>query len=241
MTIALNTSNVSAVNVVSSLATTNAVTLPSAPTAGSKICYLATVDKSAGTFTAPTGFTIRASLSAASTSFVFAEKTAVGNETGAIAATWTTSRASKAVVFELTTTGTIAYDVMVQNNSETAGTSIASGSVTAGANAAFAVAVVSKDSAKSAVGDADPTVTWTVGGFTTRIQNWTATPSGDPGLVVGTATVSPGSVSATFSHDGSSDQLGIAVIVFSETGTGGGGSGGSGALLAQQRNRRVFA
>jgi len=239
MTVAYNASNASAVNVLSSLGTTNAVALPSAPTAGNKICYFAAVDKSAGTFTAPTGFTTRASVSAASKSFIFAEKTADGSETGSIAATWTTSRASKAIVFELTATGTIAFDAANQNDSETAGTSITSSAVTAGADAALAVIVVAKDSAKAHPADPDPTVTWTAGGVTTRAQNWHATPSGDPGLVVGTAPVSAGSYSATFTHDGSSDQLAIGVIIFSET--GGGSPSGNGPKIGFRRNSRIAA
>lgn len=239
MTLALS-SNQSAI-VVRNLTTSNNVALPSAPTAGNKLIYIVAVDKSAGTFTPPSGFTQRANYVAASVSLHVAEKTSDGSETGNITATWTTNRASKAFVAEITATGTIAFDVAAQNGTETAGQSLNTGSANAGANAVLAIVVWCCDSAKANPADPDPTGSWT-GSYSTQVQNWQATAGwGEPGFVIGVGTPTPSAAnSSTYTHDGTTDQMAAAIIIFSETG-GGGGPSGHGALLAQHRNRRVFA
>lgn len=227
----------SAITVVSANASTVSATLPAAPVSGNKIVFLLIVDKAAGTFTPPTGFTQRQAISAASVSLLVCEKTSDGTESGAISASWTgTVTRPKAMVMELQASGTIAYDSSASNNTESTVTSLASGTATTGADASFGIVLFGNDSAKASPSDPDPTVSLT-NSFSIHSQNWTATAGvGEPAFVVGTGAVSPSSTAAsTINHDGNVDQMAGAIIVFSETGGGGGGPSGhnkSGFMLS---------
>ena len=211
----------SPVTVVSTNASTVSATLPSAPVSGNKIVFLAIVDKAAGTFTGPTGFTVRQSRTATSISLIVAEKTSDGTESSAISASWTgTVTRPKAIVVELQASGTLSYDSSAQNGTESAVTSLASGTATTGANAAFALAVFGNDSAKANPADPDPTPTLS-GGFSVLAQEWTATAGiGEPGFVFGSGSVSPSSTAATTATftGATADQMAGAIIVFAESG-----------------------
>lgn len=215
----------SSVAVTSSSTTSVGVSLPSGPTSGNILVVLVCVDKNAGTWTPPSGFTTRQSVSAASMSMLMATKTSDGSETGTLTTSWSNARPNKAIVMEITGTGTISYDSSASNNTETAGTSLATGTASTGADAAFAVTLWGNDSAKASPGDPDPTGSWT-NSITTYAEEWTASAGvGEPGFVCGTGpAAASSSVSSTYSHDGNSDQMAAGIIVIAETGGGGGGS-----------------
>lgn len=204
-------------------ATSNPVALPSAPISGNLLVYLVAVDKEAGTFTAGAGFTLRSSTQNASVSIAISTKISDGSETGEIApVSWATGRLSKAVLLELqSSSGDVEYDNQINNITTSSVTTLGTGTVTAGANAAFAITLMGKDSAKAAVGDPAPTATWS-NGFTTFAEDWNST-DGHTGFSAASSVISSGSVSSTFSHDGSADQLACAIVTFTETGGGGGG------------------
>lgn len=237
----------SPITVVSAGATTVSCTLPAAPVAGNKLAFLLLVDKTAGTFTPPTGFAARQTYSNTSISALIAEKTADGSESGAISASWTGSFRPKAILVELQgSAGAVSYDSSQLSGTETNVTTISTGSVTVGATAGFALVLFGNDSAKAAPTDPDPvpTLTGTNGTFSVYTQNWFATGGiGEPGFVLGSGTVTPSSsVSCSVSlASATADQMVGAIIVFAEDGGGGGGSSGRGALIANRRNMRVFS
>lgn len=210
--------------------------LPDTPTAGNMLVYFAAIDKGCGTITDANGFVTRSSIYSGSASFLIATKIAVGDEdeTNIVGPTWATGRNTKAWVMELasSTGGTIAFDAANQNSTGSNVTSLNTNSITLGENAAFAVTLMSKDSAKSSPSDPDPTSSWS-DGFSVIVQDWFASSGkGEPGFCVGARTLSAtGTLSSTFSHDGSADQLACGIVSFTETGGSGGGSFNAGRAI----------
>src|SRR5690606_30186513 len=142
----------SAVNVITTAATSAGATLPSAPVSGNIIVYICGIDKSVSGITPPSGFTSRVASSAASVALIVATKVSDGSETGTISASWTTARMSKGVVFELEASGgaTIGYDTRVVTNPNTPVTSQATGTIATTATAAtYGIVIAAKDSAKA--------------------------------------------------------------------------------------------
>lgn len=201
-------------------------TLPAAPVAGNRLVWLIGVDKNAGTWTAPTDFSLLQSRSVSSVSMMIADKVSDGSESGAISASWTGSFRPKAILLELEASGgaTIVRDGSNSQQTESTGTSYATGAVTSGVSNPFAVAMWCNDSAKADPADPDPTGSWT-GGFNTYDEDWFATAGvGEPGFVIATASVAgETSINTTFSHDGASDQMAAGIVIYSETGGSGGG------------------
>lgn len=228
---------------VSASVTSVSCTLPTPPVAGNRLVWMQTVDKNAGTFSPPSGFMLRQQRPGGSVALMVAEKVSDGSESGALSASWSNAFRPKAILFELQASGgaSIIYDGSNSQQTEAAGTSYSTATATSGAQSPFALVMWCNDSAKADPGDPDPTGSWT-GGFTTVAEDWYASAGvGEPGFVVGAASVAvESSISSTYSHDGNSDQMAAAIIIFSETG-GGPGSSGNGALLSSHRNKLVIA
>lgn len=226
--------------------TTLAATLPNPPTAGNMLVYFLTVDKSSGIISDGNGFTVLRSEVTSSVSIAIAGRTADGeeDESSILGPTWATSQDAKAFIIELSSSvgGAIAFDTANSNSTTSSVLTLGTNSITLAAAAAYAVTLMGKDSAKASDTDPDPTASWS-DGFSMLAQNWFASfGTGEPGFAVGGRTVTgPGSLSSTFTHDGSTDQLACAIVSFTETGGGGGGASSKiGPRIAGAQNRRIL-
>lgn len=212
--------------------TAHAITMPSTPVSGNILVCLITGDKNTTSMVGQNGFTVRTSSLNVYAFIGVLTKISDGTESGAITAYLNgNARQHKAMIVELQGTGTIGYDNSLSAYNGGSVNSIASGNLTTGTDAAFAIALFGNDSAKSAITDPDPTPSWT-NGYTTFAQEWDST-SGAPAFCASSKTLSgAGTESTTGSHDGVLDQMVIALISFTQTGGGGGGS----KLLLQLMN-----
>lgn len=203
--------------------TSVALTLPAAATAGRVLVAAVVVDKAAGSFTLPSGWTRAvADITGSDVSMMLIHRTAAGGETG-VSITWSTAaRFAGGWIGELsgvTLTGALASSA---NSGSSNVTSQSTGSVTA-TGAGDAIAILGVDSC-SAFGGVSGQPTWT-NSFTRQAgQDSISVPGADvgfPGWSVALRSVSAGSVSSTPSW-GSGDQAAAAVLVLPASGGGGG-------------------
>lgn len=156
-------------------------TLTTAAKAGNALIGIWAIDKAAGTFTAPSGWTKLVEQSGASTSIMVAGKMAAGGETTATA-TWTTGGAGYAAIFAEYSGVTGFGATQIPAYSDAIATSMALGPLTATANGR-AIAAFSIDSIYTSAGQQSfsPTAT----GWNTAIVGQSAgTSAGIPGAAL---------------------------------------------------------
>ena len=206
----------SKIQLAPSSGTSGSVTLDSSPTSGNILLFIQTVDKSAGTFTPPSGFSATTNIPASNSSISLwvGTKTSDGSESGAITCTWTNGNNWQTAIVEITGTGTFAVDVSQSNITASAVTTLSSGTTaTAGANTGFGIAIFTNDSSGSA-----STETYT-NGFTTF--NSSENVGGNPGLWLASGSVTPSATAKTTISALNSDQIAAAIVTFSDVAGGG--------------------
>lgn len=208
----------SKIQLAGSAGTSGSCTFDSAPTSGNIIVFIQAVDKNAGTFTPPSGFTAFTNLPRTNTdiSLWAGHKVSDGTESGAITCTWTTGNNWQTALVEITGTGTFAVDQSESNITASAVTTLSSGTTgTNGADTDFGLAMFCNDSSGSVVTEA-----WT-NGFSTLAASENV--GGNPGVWIGTGSVTPSSTAETTISALNADQIAGFIVTFSDSGGGGGG------------------
>jgi hypothetical protein len=202
------------------LTATSASLSISAPASGSLIVAALSVDKSAGTITVPTGFTLIHDHADSSTSGALAYKISDGTETSTVWS-WTNSRKSAAWVGVYTGLTVTPFDVSAEansNNVNTAAQTTGTTGTTAQANE-FAIAIATVDSGDNGFNGRAWSNGFTEAAFTQFTIVDPGLSSGDPGLFIAEKTLSSiGTVETTYSvvdGDGNTgDQMWAAVATF---------------------------
>lgn len=196
--------------------TSISATLDQAATAGNLIVTAVAIDKSSGTITTPTGFTLLHSHDTLATSGAIAYKIATGGET---TVSWSYANSEEASVWVGEYSGTATSDVVdvtsVNDTNDVAATSVSTGTTGATSNAEeLAMAILIADSGNSM----ETGRAWT-NGFNI-IAHVTDT-SGSPAINIATKNLSSvGTQETTFSTTGIGDEMYAMLITFKLSGGG---------------------